>query len=185
MLQVSIDSKVRTVFGKGPMRQLRMRAITPANLYSGGQKPVPLQFDAAQFYKQLLFIQGRNAVLTLNIEGDSKPQRHVLVKEIQKDPVQGTLLHVDFLEIDLEKEAQFTVPVNYVGTAKGVDLGGELQVYKNQVRLCGCPLNIPDMIEADITALEQGGPGLCYADLPIPENVKMLEKPDVICVAVH
>lgn len=185
MLQVRMDSSVRTVFGKGPMRQMRMRQMTPGNLYSGGREPVSLQFDAADLFKNLLYIHGRNAVITLLVEGDSAGERHVLVQEIQKDPVSGALLHVDFLETDLQKSAQFTVPIEYVGTAKGVDLGGELQVFKQVVRLRGCPLDIPDVIKADITSLEQGGPGLTYGDLPLPANVEMLEKTSTTCVAVY
>jgi len=185
MIQVNIDSAVRTVFGKGPMRQLRMQEMTPANLYSGGAEPVPLQFEAAKLYKSLLFIHGRNAVITLKVAGDSKPERHVLVQEIQKDPINGSLIHVDFLEISLEKPLKFTVPVKYTGTAKGVDLGGDLQIFKDSVALRGCPLDIPDTIEADITPLEQGGAGLTYGDLPMPEKVEMLEKAATVCVAVH
>jgi large subunit ribosomal protein L25 len=185
MLQVNIDSAVRTVFGKGPMRQLRMKDCTPANLYSGGTEPVPLQFETAKLYKSLLFIHGRNAVVTLKVDGDAKGERHVLVQEIQKDPINGSLIHVDFLEIDLSKPLKFTVPVKFVGTAKGVDLGGELQIYKDSISLRGCPLDIPDMVQVDITALEQGGAGLTYADLPLPPNVEMLDKPETVCVAVH
>jgi large subunit ribosomal protein L25 len=185
MIQVDMQSVVRTVFGKGPMRQLRMKDITPGNLYSGGAEPVALQFDTAKLYKNLLFIHGRNAIVTLEIDGDSKGKRHVLVQEIQKEPVDGSLLHVDFLEVDLQKSAQFTVPVEYVGTAKGVDLGGELQIFKETVRLQGRPLDIPDVVQADITHLEQGGKGLTYGDLAIPPNVTMLEKAETVCVAVH
>jgi large subunit ribosomal protein L25 len=184
MLEVNMESTVRTVFGKGPMRQLRMQDVTPANVYSGGSEPVSLQFETAKLYKNLLFIHGRNAVVTLEIAGDSKPKRHALVQEIQKEPVSGGLLHVDFLEIDLQKAANFTVPIEYVGVAKGVDLGGELQVFKDSVRLRGCPLDIPDAIQVDITPLEQGGVGVTYGDLAIPENVEMLEKAKTICVAV-
>lgn len=185
MLQVRMDSKVRSVFGKGPMRQLRLRDLTPANLYSGGNKPVSLQFETPKLYKDLLHIHGRNAVVTLKIEGDEVGERHVLVQEIQKEPITGKLLHVDFLEIDLNKSAKFTVPIEYVGTAKGVDLGGELHVYKQTMQLRGCPLDIPEVISVDITPLEQGGPGLTFADLPVPANVEMLEKPSVTCVAVQ
>jgi len=185
MLQVNMESTVRTVFGKGPMRQLRMREITPANLYSGGTESVSIQFDTAKLFKNLLFIQRRNAVVTLQVEGDSKEKRHVLVQEIQKEPVSGKLLHVDFLEIDLEKSAKFSVPIEYVGTAKGVDLGGELQILKETMQLRGCPLDIPDVIKVDITPLEQGGLGLTYGDLALPANVEMLEKADAICVVVN
>jgi large subunit ribosomal protein L25 len=185
MLQIHLDSSVRTVFGKGPMRQMRMRDITPANLYSGGGTPVSLQLDTIKLYKNLLFIHGRNAVVTLKVEGDVAGERHVLVQEIQKEPLSGKLIHVDFLEIDLQKAAKFTVPIAYVGTAKGVDLGGELHVFKDTIQLRGCPLDIPDVIEVDITPLEQGGPGLTYGDLPLPAKVEMLEKASVTCVAVQ
>jgi large subunit ribosomal protein L25 len=185
MLQVHLDSIVRTVFGKGAMRQLRMRDITPANLYSGGGKPVSLQLETTVLYKNLLFIHGRNAVITLRVEGDATSERNVLVQEIQKEPVSGKLVHVDFLEIDLQKAAKFTVPIEYVGTAKGVDLGGELHIFKEKVQLRGCPLDIPDVIQVDITALEQGGAGLTFGDLPIPENVEMMEKSSTTCVAVQ
>ncbi len=76
------------------------------------------------------------------------------------------------------------MPVEYVGTAKGVDLGGDLQVFKTSVRLRGCPLDIPDVIKADITHLEQGAKGLTFADLAVPANVEMLEKAETVCVAV-
>lgn len=185
MLQVRLDSTIRTVFGKGAMRQLRMRDITPANLYSGGGTPVSLQLETTQLYKNLLFIHGRNAVITLQIDGDAAGERHVLVQEIQKEPVSGKLIHIDFLEIDLQKAAKFTVPIEYVGTAKGVDLGGELHVFKEKVQLRGCPLDIPDVITVDITPLEQGGAGLTIGDLPLPERVEMLETPTVTCVAVQ
>nr|WP_320011807.1 50S ribosomal protein L25 [uncultured Desulfobulbus sp.] len=184
MIQVNLDSAVRTVFGKGPMRQLRMQEMTPANLYSGGSQPVPLQFETAALFKGLLNIHGRNAVVTLKIEGDSKPERNVLVQEIQKDPITGGLIHVDFLEIALDKPMKFTVPLKYTGVAKGVDLGGDLQVFKETVVLQGCPMDIPDMIETDITPLERGGAGITYGDLAVPEAVEMLEKATTVCVSV-
>ena len=95
------------------------------------------------------------------------------------------LLHVDFIEIELDKPLQFTVPVEYVGTAKGVDLGGELHVVNDHIRLRGVPMDIPDVIQADITALERGGAGLTYSDLAVPANVEMLEQSDALCVAVR
>jgi ribosomal protein L25, Ctc-form len=185
MLQVRMDSKVRTVFGKGPMRQLRKREITPANLYSGGKTPVSLQFETPKLYKDLLSISGRNAVITLKVEDDVVNERNVLIQEIQKDPITGRLLHIDFLEIDLQKAAKFTVPIEYVGTAKGVDLGGEMHIYKNTVQLRGCPFDIPDVIRVDITPLEQGGAGLTFGDLSLPANVEMLENSAVTCVSVQ
>ncbi|PID71762.1 MAG: 50S ribosomal protein L25 [Desulfobulbus propionicus] len=185
MLQVDMTAEIRTVFGKGPMRQLRMKNITPANLYSGGKEALSLQMNTSELFKKLLFIHGRNAVVTIKIEGDSKEQRHVLVQEIQKEPVNGGLVHVDFLEIELDQKLNWVVPIDYTGTAKGVDLGGELQVFKTNVKVNGRPLDVPDTIEVDITPLEQGGAGITYGDISVPDNLTMLEKEDVTCVTVY
>ncbi len=184
MIQVNIPAAARTVFGKGESRRLRMDKKTPAVVYSKGEETLALQFDEATLYKELLFIHGRNAVVTLDIEGDSVEKRHVLVREIQKDPVLEKVLHVDFQEIDLEISKKFFVNLRLTGAAKGVDIGGELSVPKESVVLSGRPLDIPDEIVADITELERGGKGISCADLSIPENVEMLENPATVCAAV-
>ncbi|MCI5157613.1 MAG: 50S ribosomal protein L25 [Candidatus Electrothrix sp. AUS1_2] len=184
MIQVDIPAAVRTVFGKGESRRLRMDKKTPAVLYGRGKDALALQFDEATLYKDLLFIHGRNAVVTLDIEGDSSGRRHVLVREIQKDPVLERVLHVDFQEIDLDITRKFHVDLRLTGVAKGVDLGGDLEVSKYSVVLQGRPLDIPDEIVADITPLERGGQGLTCGDLSIPEKVEMLENPKTVCAAV-
>ncbi len=185
MLQVTMPSAKRSVFGKGPMRRLRSDGKTPAVMYSGGKEPVALQFDSPVLFKHLLYIHGRNAVVTLEIEGDEQENRQVLVQEIQKDPVSDRLVHVDFLEIDVNKPMEFVVPIDLVGVARGVDMGGELVVHASEVRLRGCPLDIPDAIEMDITKLDRGEAGLTFGDLPLPENVEMLDDPDVTFVEVQ
>ncbi|MCL7488209.1 MAG: 50S ribosomal protein L25 [Desulfobulbaceae bacterium] len=175
MIQVNMPAAFRSVFGKGASRQLRMKDKTPAVLYSGGADAVALQCDAIEMFKKLYAIHGRNAVVTLEIDGDEKPQRHVLVQEIQKNPVTDSLVHIDFLEIDLEKPAVFTVPLQYTGTPKGVDLGGELQKVATAIKLKGCPLDIPDYVEVDIKGLGRGE-SLTFDDIALPEKVEMLSK---------
>ncbi|WP_446009666.1 50S ribosomal protein L25 [Candidatus Electrothrix sp.] len=185
MIQVDIPAAARTVFGKGESRRLRMDKKTPAVVYSKGEEALPLQFDETILYKDLLFIHGRNAVVTLKVEGDTTEQRHVLIREIQKDPVQEKVLHVDFQEIDLESTRKFNVPLRLTGVAKGVDMGGDLNVPKQSIVLQGRPLDIPDEITTDITSLERGGDGIHCGDLPIPENVKMLDNPSDVCAVVY
>jgi large subunit ribosomal protein L25 len=184
MIQVDIPASVRTVFGKCENRRLRSDKKTPAVVYSKGEDALALQVDEGTLYKNLLFIHGRNAVVTLEVEGDSKGKRHVLVQEIQKDPVVERLLHVDFFEIELNEPADFIVPLRFTGVAKGVDLGGELQVGLNAVTLNGCPLDIPDEIVVDITALERGGDPISCGDLDVPEKVNLKNDPAARCVWV-
>lgn len=182
MLQVDISATKRTVFGKGEMRRLRMDKQTPAVMYSKGKDAVALQFDEKELYKELLFIHGRNAVVTLDVDGLGK--RPVLVQEIQKDPVVELVLHVDFLEIELDQVINFTVPVSLAGAPKGVEVGGELHVPRESVTLRGCPLDVPDELVVDITELERGGAAISCGDLAIPDSVKMLDDPSLTCAAV-
>jgi len=183
MIQVNIPAAFRNVFGKGESRRLRMNNITPAVVYSGGNKTLALQFDAGLLFKSLYDIHGSNAVITLTVDEDEKGERHVLVKEIQKNPVTDRLVHVDFHEIDLDKPIEFKVPLKYKGTAKGVDIGGDLWVARKMVHLRGCPLDIPDFIEIDITELGRGE-GLTFGDIPTPEKVEMLDNKKTVCISV-
>jgi large subunit ribosomal protein L25 len=77
------------------------------------------------------------------------------------------------------------VPINLVGVARGVDMGGELVVHASEVRLRGCPLDLPDAIEMDITELDRGEAGLTFGDLPLPDNVELLDDSDKTFVEVQ
>ena len=73
--------------------------------------------------------------------------------------------------------------MKYVGAAKGVELGGELQLLRTTMKLKGAPLDIPDFIEIDINDLDRGD-SLTYGDLTIPKKVEMLDNATSVCVSV-
>jgi len=181
MLQQEMSASVRKDFGKGAMRRLRMAGKTPGIIYGTGREPVALQFETLPLVKQLLKIRRRNAVITLNIEGDSS--RHVLIKELQTDPVRDTLIHADFYEIPLDKSRRFTVDLVVTGTAKGVDVGGILEVVSKKVVVEGNPLDVPDTMEVDVTDLAIGD-NFQVSNLVIPENIKMITSADAVCVTI-
>ncbi len=181
MLQVEMSASVRTGTGKGAMRRLRMDGKTPAVVYGAGSSALALQLETTTFFQQLLEMYHRNCVVTLKVDDGST--RHVIVKEVQTDPVRDTLLHADFVEIDLGKPRRFTVPLSFTGKAKGVDFGGELQIGKKEVLLEGNPLDIPDDIQIDITPLKIGD-SISVGSVSIPESVTLITKADTVCVAV-
>lgn len=182
MLQQEMSAVIRKDFGKGPMRQLRIAGNTPAVLYGSGREVLALQLETLPLVKQLLKIQRRNAVITLNIEGDSS--RNVLIKELQTDPVRDTLIHADFYEIDLNKPRKFTVDLVVKGAAKGVDLGGIMEVVATSVDVEANPLDTPDNIEVDVTDLAIGDSFL-VSNLHLPDTVKMLTPADTVCVTIQ
>ncbi len=181
MLQVEMTGSVRTQTGKGAMRQLRMKGITPAVVYGAEKENVSLQFETKELFQQLLKINRRNAVVTLNIDGSNS--RNVLVKDVQTDPVKDTLIHVDFYEIDINQNRVFDVPLNFVGNAKGCDLGGILDVGLSKISLEAKPLDIPDQVDVEISGLNIGD-GIRIGDVTIPEGVAVKTDMEKVCVSV-
>jgi large subunit ribosomal protein L25 len=182
MLQVEISASVRNTSGKGPMRQLRMKGMTPAVVYGGGAEAQRLQLDTKTLMAQLLNFYRKNTVVTLSVEG-AAAKKTVMVGEVQTDPVRDTLIHVDFCEIDLQKDRAFNVPVTLKGKAKGVDLGGQMVVACNNVVLKGKPLDIPDECIINIAPMAIGDQFTCAA-LIIPENVKLVTDPETVIVSI-
>ncbi len=185
MIQQDMTAALREDFGKGPARRLRQSGYAPAILYGRKAEPIALAMERKTLTRNLLRLHGHNVVVTLDIEGEEvKKKHHVLVKEIQTDPVTDTILHVDFLEIDLDSEIVLNVPVLYTGKAKGVDMGGILNIMEYTVKIKGLPLAIPDEIKVDVTPLDVTSHGITCGDLEIPENVTLEEEPDKVCVSV-
>ena len=185
MIQQDMTAATRQDFGKGATHRLRQNGYAPAILYGKKAEPIALAMEAKTLTRELLRLHGHNAVVTLHIEGEKGNKIHpVLIKDIQTDPITDSVLHVDFFEIDLDKEITLEVSVNYTGTAKGVDMGGILNILAHTVKVKGMPLAIPDEISVDVTPLELTSSGITCGDLEIPENVELEEELDRVCVSV-
>lgn len=184
MLQVDLNARVRKTFGKGNARALRRAGMTPAVLYGPKIDSMALELTTKPFTKALFGIHRRNAVISLEIEnGDMPAKRHVMIREVQIDPVQGTLVHADFFEISLDTLVKLFVDVKFTGKPKGFESGGELQVAKSKVCLEALPLDFPDFVEVDITHLDIGDSVTCKS-LNIPDKVTLLEKENATCATV-
>jgi large subunit ribosomal protein L25 len=182
MLQVDVTAQVRTDFGKGAARTMRRAGQTPAILYGAKSDPIALALDTRSFTKTLLKLQRRNAVVTLDVEGGAT--HHVLIKEVQVDPILDSLKHADFCKISLESPGVFKVPINYTGKAVGVDLGGEMVVSMRTLSLKANPLDIPDSIDVEVAELNIGDSVSCK-DMPLPDNVTLLDDENRVCIAVQ
>lgn len=184
MLQVDVVARVRHNFGKGAARTLRRAGKTPAVLYGPALAPLALELETKPLTKALLAIHRHNAIINLDVDdGKAVSKRHVMVKEIQTDPVQDNVIHADFLEVSLEKPMTFIVPLVFKGKPKGVDMGGDMVVGKTEVVLKGKALDIPDCIQVDVSPLELGATLKC-GDLNIPASVTLQDPAGKVCVSV-
>ena len=184
MLQVDIISRVRTTFGKGAARTLRRAGQTPGIVYGPKLEPLALEMNTKDLTKALLSINRKNAVINLDIDdGKEVSKRHVMTKEIQTDPVQDVVIHADFCEVLLDKPMTLSVPIKYTGKAKGVDMGGDLQIAMNEISLKGKVFDIPDYVEINISSLGVGDRLTCK-DIAIPDTLALQGAENAVCVSV-
>lgn len=181
MLQIEMTASVRSSSGKGAMRRLRAEGLTPAVVYGSGGEALKLQLETKTMMAQLLEYYRRNAIITLKIEGQG--DKNVIFGEVQTDPVKDSLIHLDFIEIDLTLDREFKVPINYIGVAKGVDLGGFLQVQYSELIMRGKPTDIPDDCEVDITDLAIGDYVRC-GSIKYPDTVELITDPKAVAISV-
>jgi large subunit ribosomal protein L25 len=176
-----VESRANT--GKGAARKLRAAGRVPAILYGQGRESVPLTLDPRALEK-VLKSGGANTLLDLTVEGRSDLGSPVaLVKELQRHPIRGTILHADLYQVDLTKTVEVEVPIHLLGKAKGIDFGGILEHSLREVALECLPRSIPASIEVDVSNMEIGDV-IHVRDLTLPPGVSLMSDPDLGVVHV-
>jgi large subunit ribosomal protein L25 len=107
----------------------------------------------------------------------------VLPREIQRNHIKGTIVHVDFLAVSRTETIQVNVEVVDVGEAPGVKQGGVVDHHLREVLVECFPQDVPEQIEADISGLDLGDT-LHVGDLPAPAGVTILTSPEETVLAV-
>lgn len=158
MSTLKITAEVRESTGKGVAKQLRQAGKIPAVLYGKGQDGVPLCLDSSELNLLLSTAGARTSVLELEVKDSGKgTRRNVLIKEVQKHPFKDYILHMDLLEVAMDREISVMVPIETLGTAKGVKIdGGILEMKRRELEIVCLPDIIPDSITIDISELEIG-----------------------------
>jgi len=134
-----------------------MSGQIPAVLYGPKTEPVLLAVNNSDL--ELVFKKGGigNVVLNLVIQKNGETLTiPVMIKELQSHPVSRKFIHADFYEIKMDQKITAKIPVVTTGTAKGVELGGILQIVRRELEVQCLPLEVPDSIEIDISDLDVG-----------------------------
>lgn len=178
MSETALVVETREGTGKGVARRLRAAGRIPAILYGQGKPSIALAIDPRALDK-VLKAGGANTLLDLTVTGRTDLGTPVaLVKELQRDPIRGAILHADLYQVDLSKTVEVEVPIHLVGKPKGLDFGGLLEHTLREVRVECLPRSIPERIDLDVSALEIGDV-LHVRDLPLPPGVSLVSDPDL------
>ncbi len=175
MSQVMLKAETGRTTGTRPSRRLRRKGKVPATLYGQGAEPVSIAVNARELRNALSTGAGMNAVMRLQVGGDSYTS---LARQLQRHPTTGDIIHLDFVRISLTDRVNALVHVQLVGDPVGVtDEGGIIETVSSTVNVNAPVTSIPESVQVDISAL-RAGESIRVADLPAFTGVEYLDHPD-------
>lgn len=164
----TLEVSERSEFGSRTTRRLRREGLVPGIVYTGGEEA--RTFSVPEREVRNILATG-HALLDLTIEGGKAEP--VVVKEEQRHPVRGQLMHIDFQVVRLDQAIQSEVSIELLGIddSPGVKSGGVLEHITHQVNVEALPTDIPDSIAVDVSGMEIGDT-LQLDSVPKPEGVE-------------
>ncbi len=150
MKSITIKGQERESVGKKATKALRDAGMIPCVIYGGDQ---PVHFAAEEkAFKGLVYTPNAHTVV-VDLNGKTS---NVILQDIQFHPVSDKILHIDFFQLNDNKEIIMEVPVKITGTSPGVLLGGDLRLNQRRLKVKALPKNLPDYVEANISELQMG-----------------------------
>ncbi|MFN8034388.1 MAG: 50S ribosomal protein L25 [Acidimicrobiia bacterium] len=180
MSDVTLAAEKRTSAGSGPAGRLRRQGRLPAVVYGLETDCVSVTVPTRELNSILHSETGANTLITLKLDGDSVL---TLARQIQRHPVRGDLLHVDFIRIRRDTAVQAEVPITLTGEPEGVKNGGLLEQLIFTLTVEAKPADIPTAIEADVSQLDLSDQ-LHISDLVLPRGVVTLQEPTELVAQV-
>lgn len=166
--------------GKTP-DSLRASELIPAVYYSKGKDAVSIAVPAREFVK--VFAEaGETTAVTLQLGGEKIT---TLIHDIQRDPITGAATHVDFLVIDMNKEIEVAVPIEFTGLAEAEKAGlGTIVKVLHEVHVKALPAKLPHSLEVDITSLATLEDQIHAKDIKLPSGVELVTSPEEVVALV-
>ena len=153
-MPTTLKAQMRTDLGKAAAREARNRGLIPGVCYGKSHDAIHVMFEPGELNRALFSPTGRNTVLELDVTGED--DLHVMIQEIQRDPVKRRLIHADFRIVKDDDLVVVEVPLLTVGTSAGEEAGGRIHLVRRTIPM-RCKVNsIPESIEYDVSDLNLG-----------------------------
>jgi large subunit ribosomal protein L25 len=180
----SITVEKRTDFGKNASRRVRRSGFIPAILYSHGESEA-IQVPEKEFFK---LFKGRisESVIFDLLSSDKKDdvEKMAYVKDYQADPITGEIIHLDLFKVTKDEKIHTHVKIEFVGTAKGIKLGGILEVDMRELEVECLPMDLPEKVQINVTDLDIGD-SIHVKDVSAGDAVKITSNPEASIASVH
>jgi large subunit ribosomal protein L25 len=183
--ETALAVELRESGGKGIARKLRAKGRIPGTCYGRDISSASISLDPAVLVKLLTKSEaGINTLIDLSVEGGGDYDgRKVLVKELQRDPVSGHMLHADLYAVDLSQTIHVSVPIHLTGIAEGSTMGGIVDHALRELEVECLPMAIPREFLVEISALDIGD-SLHVRDISLPAQVTLVSDADLSVVSV-
>ena len=162
-----LNAEVRTAVGGGSARRVRKQDKVPGIVYNTKTECTPISISAVG--ARALF--NHHGLMTLVVDGVEK---QVIVKEIQKNFILDKASHVDFSEVDMNREVHAIIPVIPTGTPDAIGKGGQLEQPMHELEVVCLPSEMPESIIVDISEMAMDSTML-VRDLTLPENIRVIQ----------
>ena len=163
-------------FNKNAARRVRVAGKIPAVLYGPGNDPVAVEVDPKQISRILFSETGHNTIFDVEVAGQSAAK--AMIVDLQREPINDKLIHIDLKRIALDKALRVSVRVKLLGVPVGVKTsGGILDQVLREVEIECLPADIPSHIDVDVSHLELHGV-LRISGLPHSDKIKYLNSED-------
>lgn len=172
----------RSVTGKSA-HKLAAQGKIPAVLYGRGREALPIELNRHDFELFSAHHAAGATIVELKIEGEAKPI-NAMMREVQHSSVKGSILHVDFVEVSMNKPVHALVSLTLVNDPEGVKSGGVLTLNVHEVNIEAKPGDLPDHIEVDVAALGMGD-SLHVRDIALPKGVTILDDGEIVVASVQ
>lgn len=158
---------------EGKAEELRVQGLIPGVVYGAGSEPVSVAFDYNTFAK-LFNEAGESSLIDLTVEGN-KPVK-VLIQDLQHDPIKGKITHVDFRQINMNKEMHATIELNFIGEAPAVkELNGTLIKTQETLDVKCLPKDLVSHLDIDLGVLKTFTDVIHVKDLQMPAGIVSVE----------
>lgn len=181
--EITLSADKREVKGTTASKRLRRTGVVPAVIYGSSQREYMIQVDSKEFVDIAKTQSSQNFLVNLEIEGAQEKSKLAIVQDIQRDPLTGSLIHVDFRAVSENETIHAVVPIHLTGEPEGVKSGGLLEQLLHEIEVHCRPSDLPKEIANKVEHLGVGST-LKVSELQLPEGVKVKMDGDVLVALV-
>lgn len=161
------------------LHDLRKNGYIPGILYGGFDQNQLIQMPQKEFSRQIKK-HGKSGIFQIAIGDEQIP---VKINEIQRDPVDGQIIHVDLQRIEMDKQVVMSVPLHFYGQSIGEKNGGAIQQQLRELYVRALPASIPEYIQVNISDMDIGN-ALHVRDILFPDGVDVQHDLDAVILTI-